>query len=225
MSTVYDALTKASAEKHAQSNTLNASWSGINLRWKIGIAFTLLFLLILNQLIVRVLRSQMDETALVITTNLSDAAATYLSSKDLLQLDTTVTKYARLSRVAYVFIRDRDGKVVAHSLRNFPPDLLQEFASDHGAHEVTRREITLDGKLIYETSGPILEGRLGSAHIGISAAAVESDIYSKLFLFVWPVAFGVIAAAMFVTLGSQILLGGLRRVGDLGWSGSRHSRL
>jgi hypothetical protein len=65
-------------------------------------AFTLLFLLILNHLIVRVLRSQMDETALVITTNLSDAAATYLSSKDLLQLDTTVTKYARLSRVAYV---------------------------------------------------------------------------------------------------------------------------
>jgi sensor histidine kinase regulating citrate/malate metabolism len=207
MSTVYDALTKAAAEKPKTMDALNPSWSGINQRSKIAIfVFSVLFLIIVNQLVARVLRRQMEETALLMTTNLSDAAATYLASKDLLQLDTTVTKYARLNRVAYVFVRDRDGNVIAHSLRSFPPELAPKPASDHGHREVSRREITVDGKTVYETSGPILEGRLGSAHIGISAAAVESDIYETLFLSLWPLALGILAVAIIFTVGSRLLL-------------------
>ena len=217
MSTVYEALKRAAAEKTKTRDALNVSWPGINLRWKIAIvAFTLLFLLILNQLVARVLRRQMDETVLVMTTTLSDAAATYLASKDLLRLDTTVKKYARLSRVAYVFVRDREGSVIAHSLTTFPPELEQELPSDDGRGEVSRREIRLDGKTVHETSGPILEGRLGRAHIGIWAAAIESDIYGALFLFVWPVALGVLAAAVIATVGSRLLLGVLGRAGKPG---------
>ena len=70
----------------------------------------LLFVVILNQLMGRALRTQMDENAALMATNLSDAAAGYLASKDVLQLQTTVTKYARLNRVAYAFVRDREGK-------------------------------------------------------------------------------------------------------------------
>src|SRR5262245_9572252 len=72
----------------------------------------------------------MDESAVVITTNLSDAAAGYIASKDVLPLKTTVTKYARLNRVAYAFIKDREGKVIAHSLATFSPELEEELTSD-----------------------------------------------------------------------------------------------
>ena len=147
------------------------------------------FVVIVNQLMARVLRSQMDESAIVMTTNLSDAAASYLASKDMLRLRTTVTKYARLSRVAYVFVRDREGEVIAHSSATFSPELKQAptFAQDS---QVSRRELRLEGKPIYETRAPILDGQLGSAYIGISADAVEREIYQALFMFVWPITFG-----------------------------------
>ena len=83
------------------------------------LALGLVFVVIVNQLVARILRIQMDESAVLITTNLSDAAASYLASEDLLRLKTTITKYARLSRVAYVFVQDREGKVIAHKPGNF----------------------------------------------------------------------------------------------------------
>src|SRR5688572_20676679 len=106
MSSVYDALIKA-GKKNETISALNLSLQGISLEWKMMLlVLGLLFVIILNHLVARVLRTQMDESAVLITTNLSDAAAGYLASKDVLRLNTTVTKYALLSRVAYVFIQD-----------------------------------------------------------------------------------------------------------------------
>lgn len=105
MSSVYDALRKAGKRKEAIS-PFRLSLQGISLERKIGIlALGLVFLVILNQLVGRALRSQMDESAVLITTNFSDAAAAYLASKDVLQLQTTATKYARLNRVAYALLK------------------------------------------------------------------------------------------------------------------------
>src|SRR5262249_16213141 len=129
MSTVYDALTKA-GKKNETIGSISLSFQGISREWKILVVLGLLFLVIVNQLISRVLRTQMDESAVVITTNLSDAAAGYIASKDVLPLKTTVTKYARLNRVAYAFIKDREGKVIAHSLATFSPELEEELTSD-----------------------------------------------------------------------------------------------
>ena len=175
---------------------------------------TIAFVVIVNQLMARVLRTQMDESAVVMTTNLSDAAASYLASKDLLRLRTTVTKYARLSRVAYVFIRDQEGEVIAHSSATLSPELKQArtFAQDS---QVSQRELTLEGKPIYETRAPILDGQLGSAYIGISADAVEREIFHALFMFVWPTAFGLVAAVIVIVILAQPAIRALRRAIEL----------
>jgi sensor histidine kinase regulating citrate/malate metabolism len=210
MSSVYDALIKA-GKKNATISALSLSWQGIGLEWKlIVLVLGLLFVVIVNQLMARVLRTQMDESAVLITINLSDAAATYIASKNVLQLKTTVSKYARLSRVAYVLIQDREGKVIAHSLATFPPELQQESSSDQG-RQVSRRELRINGKTIYETREPILDGQLGSAHIGIWADAVERDIYQALFLFVWPITLGLLATVIVVALLARPLIRALRR--------------
>jgi sensor histidine kinase regulating citrate/malate metabolism len=214
MSSVYDALTKA-GKKTETLGALTVSWRGISLRSKIlALLVGLLLVAIVNQLVARVLRTQMDESAVLITTNLSDAAASYIASKDFLRLKTTITKYARLSRVAYVFVQDREGKVIAHSLANFSPELHQALTSDQNL-QVTRRELRLEGKPIYETRAPILDGQLGSAHIGISADAVERDIYQALFMFVWPVTFGFLAAVIGAVVFTQPFIRALRRLIEL----------
>jgi hypothetical protein len=216
MSSVYDALIKA-GKRNETISALSLSWQGIGLEWKIMIlVLGLLFLVTVNQLIGRALRIQMDESAGIMTTNLSDAAAGYIASKDVLPLKTTVTKYARLNRVAYAFIKDREGKVIAHSLATFSPELEEELTSDQ-RRQVSRRELTLQGKTVYETREPILEGRLGTAHIGIWADAVEREIDRALFMFLWPITLGLLAAVIIVVILARPLIRALRRL--------MHSRL
>ena len=213
MSNVYDALTKAT-KREETIRPLTLSWQGISLEWRFMVLiFGLLFVAIVNQLMDRTLRTQMDESAVVIATNLSDAAASYLASKDVLPLKTTVKKYARLNRVAYAFIKDREGKVVAHSLATFSPELQEEFTSDQRRH-VGRRELTLQGKTVYETREPILEGQLGTAHIGIWADAVEREIDQVLFMFLWPITLGLLAVVIIAVFLARPLTRALRRVID-----------
>jgi len=213
MSNVYDALTKA-AKRPETIRPLTLSWQGISLEWRFMVLiFGLLFVAIVNQLMDRALRTQMDESAVVIATNLSDAAAGYLASKDVLPLKTTVTKYARLNRVAYAFIKDREGKVVAHSLATFSPELQEELTSDQ-RRQVGRRELTLQGKTVYETREPILEGQLGTAHIGIWADAVERKIDQVLFMFLWPITLGLLAAVIIAVFLARPLTRALRRLID-----------
>jgi sensor histidine kinase regulating citrate/malate metabolism len=214
MSSVYDALIKA-GRKNETISAFSLSWQAVSLEGKTTILVVgLIFVVIVNLLVARVLRTQMDESAVLISTNLSDAAAGYLASKDMLRLNTTVTKYARLSRVAYVFIQDRHGQVIAHSLATFFPELQKELTSEQGRHG-GRRELTLQGKAVYETREPILEGQLGTAHIGIWADEVERDIYQALFLFVWPITLGLLAAVIIVAILARPLIRSLRRLIEL----------
>ena len=214
MSSVYDALTKA-GKKTQTSGALAVSWQGLSFEWKVMlVVLGLFFVVIVHQLVARVLRAQIEETAVLTTTNLSDAAASYIASNDALRLKTTVTKYARLSRVAYVFVQDREGKVIASSLAGFPPELQQALTSYQDL-QVSRRELTLEGKPVYETRAPILDGQLGSAHMGIWAGAVEADIHLALFKFVWPITLGFLAAVIAVVMLAQPLIRAVRRLIEL----------
>jgi sensor histidine kinase regulating citrate/malate metabolism len=211
MSSVYDALTKA-GKKTATSDALTVSWQGLSFEWKIMFAVLgVFFILIVHQLVARVLRSQIDESAVLMTTNLSDAAAGFIASNEALRLTTTVTKYARLNRVAYVFIQDRDGKIIATSSAGFAPEFRAAVTSNQD-FQVSRRELTVEGKPVYETRAPILDGQLGSAHIGIWAGAVEGDIHRALFKFVWPITLGLLAAVIALMILAQPCVRALRRL-------------
>jgi len=214
MSSVYDALTKA-GKKAEISGTLAVSWQGLNREWKILlVVLGISFALIVNHLVARVLRDQMEESAVLMITNFSDAAAGYIASNDALRLRTTVTKYARLSRVAYVFVQDREGKIIASSLTAFAPE-LQTLNAPNQDLQVSRRKVSLEGKPVYETRAPILDGQLGSAHIGIWAGAIERDIHQALFRFVWPMTLGFLAAVIAVLTLGQPLIQALRRLFEL----------
>ena len=214
MSSVYDALIKAESQNET-INALGLSLRRTSLEWKILIlVLGLFFLIIMNQLMGRALRGQMDESAAIMATNLSDAAAAYIASKDVLRLKTTVAKYARLSRVAYAFVKDREGNVLAHSLATFSPELQEELTSDQRRH-MGRRELTLQGKSVYENREPILDGQLGTAHIGIWAEAVDREIYQTLFMFIWPITLGILAAVALAVFLAPPLIKHLRRLIEL----------
>jgi sensor histidine kinase regulating citrate/malate metabolism len=188
MSSIYDALIKA-GKRDETIRPLSLSWQDISLEWKIMatigsmiLVFGLFFVAIVNQLMGRALRIQIDQRALVIATNLSDAAAGHVIGRNILELHALVTKYARLEGSAYAFIEDQKGEILAHSLGTFSPELRKPLTLDE-RRQVERRVVRLQGKqgkTVYETRTPILDGQVGAAHVGIWGEGVETEIYSAL---------------------------------------------
>lgn len=218
MSKIYEALIQAgkrSASRAASFRTnsseeaaLRRLWDqGSQFEWKIigtvatiMLFFGLLLVVIANQVMIRALRSENDQRALAIATNLSDAAAGPVMEKNILKLHVLLTKYARLNGAAYAFIEDNNGQIVAHSMRPFPPELKQTLTADE-RNQVNRRIVTLAGKTVYDTRVPILEGQLGAAHLGIWAEGVKNEISSVRLPFI-----GLIIVVLLVAVGTAVLL-------------------
>lgn len=162
--------------------TQTRSRKSFGLRWKIAGIFSALTLILSAVLIGTVyrltegkLREQVDKRALAVARNLSDASAGYMLSNDLLALNTLLRKYTFPDGLAYAFIRDSRGAITAHSLERFPPE-LQEGLSAGGERVPWRRELSLQGRAVYETNVPVLDGQLGVVHVGFWGDAVEKEI-------------------------------------------------
>ena len=171
-----------------------AAESGVSLKWKIGGVYTavmfilgLLLIAALYQLARSAMRDQLDKRALAIATNFSDAAAGHIVSQNPLALHALAAKYTLFEGVAYVYINDTRGEVIAHTLSSFPQQ-LREGATGGAQREPQRRTFSLQDKTVYETSVPVLDGQAGTAHVGFWSDAVDQEVQS----FIWPM-IGVIA--------------------------------
>lgn len=195
MSKIYDALIKAGEKRRRlgtglfgtqpedEARLLPRGWQEFRAEWKtIGIVAGLILVFglvaVVNQ-VRQALRNQIDKRALVIATNLSDAAAGHVLGKNVLELHALVTKYARLDGTAYALIEDANGQIIAQSLRAFPAELRATLTMDE-RKQVETRTVSFQGKRVYETRTPILEGQVGVAHVGIWGQNAEAEIYHAL---------------------------------------------
>ncbi|HEY2989175.1 MAG TPA: HAMP domain-containing protein [Candidatus Binatia bacterium] len=174
-----------SMESRSLSMGVGMNARRMGLMWKIVgtlagviVLFGLLVLGVVNYLTGRALRAQLDQRALAIATTLSDAAAGHVIAKNSLELNALVTKYALLEGVAYAFVRDGRGEIVAQSLPVLPAEVRE--GSIDGRREAQRRELSLRGKAVRETRVPILGGQAGTAHIGMWGDAAEEEIRRAL---------------------------------------------
>jgi HAMP domain-containing protein len=155
---------------------------GFSLTWKVTIGLVsmiillgLLIIAVVYQLTSSALRDQFDQRAVVIATNLGDAAAANVVKKNILELSGLVRKYALLQGVEYAYIEDGKGEIIAHTLGTFPPELKRNVSTEGRLHP-QERAVRVGGKLVYETSVPILGGQVGAAHLGMRADFVEGEI-------------------------------------------------
>jgi two-component system, cell cycle sensor histidine kinase and response regulator CckA len=170
-----------SIETTKVNKPLNIIWPGGSLRWKISVAFSGLILL-LGVLVIGIvyfmtdnaLHRQVDLRAMAIATNLSDASAAYVSRRNTLELDVLIAKYGRLDSVAYAYIQDPKGEIVATSLQPFPAELKDPTAVER--RTANSRVTNIRGKSIYDTRVPLLEGQLGTVHVGLWADSVQADV-------------------------------------------------
>lgn len=161
-------------------------WRRVSLKWKISGSFTGLMIILslfattaVYQLTTKGWRDQFERRVLTVATNLSDAAAGYMVGRNLLGLHALASKYALLDGVAYAFVEDARGEIVAHTLGSFPAELHQgpARASQRQAH---RREVSLRGKTVYELGVPVLEGQAGTVYVGFWREVAEKEAREAL---------------------------------------------
>jgi len=101
--------------------------------------------------------------------------------------------------IAYVFAADKNGNVIAHTFTGgFPRDLKEvAIGPVHRGLRIERFE-TEQG-MLHDFAVPIMEGSLGTLHLGISQRSVQVEVYGivkQLLMIVMIVLFIGIAAAM-----------------------------
>jgi HAMP domain-containing protein len=193
----------ASMESSKVVKPVDINWRRGGLRWKISTTFSSLILM-LGILVIGIvyyftasaLQKQVDLRSSAIATNLADAAAAFVSRKSTLELDALVAKYGRLDGLAYAFIQDPKGELLASSMQPFPVEL-----KDGGGTTTSSRVTRVRGMSVYETRSPLLDGQLGIARVGLWAEAVQDDMRSTLLPII-----GLIVACLLAGVGFSIIL-------------------
>jgi HAMP domain-containing protein len=115
---------------------------------------------------------------------------------ELFRLRLKAREYERSEKdLEYVFYLDRDGKVLAHSFpEGFPTELASANPLPPGVPHSTRTIRAKDNVLL-DVAVPILDGELGSVHLGMSEEAIDRDVSDLLH-------------RIYLTMGLVVLLGG-----------------
>ena len=79
--------------------------------------------------------------------------------------------------VTYAYVSDRKGRVLAHTFAGgFPMDLMGINTLDHGDMWKEKRLDTVEEGLVHDIAVPILQGKVGSVHVGISERRIQETI-------------------------------------------------
>ncbi len=153
-------------------------WQGNSLRWKFVTAFGGLILLL----------------------GVCVIGIVYYLTGNALELDALIAKYGRLDGVAYAYIQDPKGEIIATSLQPFPAE-LKESGSTADQRTFKARTTSVRGQSIYETRVPLLDGQLGAVYVGLWAETVQQDVRGTLLTIV-----GLIALCLAVGIAISTII-------------------
>ena len=201
---------------------MNRESRRLGLKWKIGGIYTAVMFVLGMSVIAAVylitqgtLRDQLDKRAVAITTNFSDAVAGHVAGRNFLALHALARKYTLLDGVAYAYVEDGSGELVAHTFGTFPDELRQGIPG--AKREILRREVSLGGRAVYETAVPVLDGQMGSVRVGFWVDAVQDEIARALIPIVSVIAIVPIAGMLLSFLLAHWIVRpivGLREIAD-----------
>ncbi len=123
------------------------------------------------------LRHQLEERCLALSRSLAAQSTDYLLTNNTFPLYELVrTTMENDEDVRYLFILDPQGNPVVHSFPDgFPQDLLEVNPVAPGQDHALETLDTEEG-LIHDQAVPILGGRVGVAHVGMSEKSLEAAV-------------------------------------------------
>ncbi len=86
--------------------------------------------------------------------------------------------------VSYILVEDPTGKIMAHSFEGDVPEGLTEHRFREGVAAVLQ-QIEVEGHKVMDASAPILDGKAGHLHVGLSDLSVTLALESVQIAIVW----------------------------------------
>jgi hypothetical protein len=121
--------------------------------------------------------AQLEEQSISVSRDVAARATDPILLNDLLGLhDLLDETLANNPNVRYAFIVDPQGQVIAQTFEGgFPLDLLTMNSTSPTEHHHTVL-IRTDEGLVWDTAVPILDGKIGTARIGLSDASMRAAL-------------------------------------------------
>jgi signal transduction histidine kinase len=147
--------------------------------------------------------AQLEEQSVSVSRDLAARSTDPILLNDLLSLhDLLDETLANNPNVRYAFIVDPQGQVIAQTFSGgFPPGLLSMNSVQPNEHHHTVLIKTNEG-LVWDTAVPILDGKVGTARVGLSDASMQaalSTLTAQLLLTIVLVSATGILIAIFLT--------------------------
>ncbi|MEW6401321.1 MAG: ATPase, partial [Chloroflexota bacterium] len=121
--------------------------------------------------------AQLEEQSISVSRDLAARATDPILLNDLLGLHDLLSEtLANNPNVRYAFIVDTRGQVIAQTFEGgFPLELLALNSVNPTEHHHTALIQTNEG-LVWDTAVPILDGKIGTARIGLSDASMQAAL-------------------------------------------------
>ncbi len=120
--------------------------------------------------------------------------------------------------ISHVFIKNDDGKILAHTFEGNIPDVLLEEKEEQeirkkGETKEFARIIKLGGDKVIDIDMPILKGLIGSVHLGMSTAAINKEVNNHIigFLIYFGGAFSLITIVAIV-VANKVMVNPIRNI-------------
>jgi PAS domain S-box-containing protein len=174
---------------------------GLRCRFLLGILALLVFvglaILVLVQTTLRDrLEKELQKRGVSIAKHFAEVSANPFLTDSIVSIDILASDYLSGEEdLAYIFVIDRFGRVVAHTFDiGFPQDLDKANPLAPGqAHSI--KSIRTEQGIIFDIAAPILKGDLGVVHIGMSKTSIDRSINRILAFTSWLI-LGVLLAGL-----------------------------
>jgi len=155
----------------------------------------------------QMLTDKLSRQAVVLGRQLASECESGILTREHVQLSLRLRKLVREEKgVEYAYLLDPGGEVIAHSFEGgFPASLARANPMPKSASESIRPVRTGTGDIL-DAAVPILGGRLGSSHVGMSGKLIERDV-NEVLKTILLVSVGVIAtmALLVVLIGTTAM--------------------
>lgn len=159
----------------------------IPLFWKFTIAllftvavFGTINLYLINNAVYDLFQTELTKHGKITATSIASRSIVPIVYNDIATLDQFVTEQKKIDQnIAYIFIVNQNGKVLAHSFQGAVPSDLVSINIPTENELLSIKKITkknFEGSIIRDMAVPILEGSLGTVRIGL----LEEDYYQSM---------------------------------------------
>jgi signal transduction histidine kinase len=127
----------------------------------------------IHAVLTKTLTGELKERGTVITRNLAANSLEAVLTEDVVHLRRLISNAKKVEKdIAYIYIVNSEGQIMAHSFEGGFPVALMKYIG-HGGDIL----LDTDEGFIHDISAPILGGKAGYVHVGISESSIRARIY------------------------------------------------